>query len=170
MRTYQVILLSFLPVLGCGGGQDLTADAVRSIPAGDATGASLAGEYAVRVRVVECAGACGPFSVGIFSSTVCDVGDVDEVSLLVAQDGGRLAIDTDDLPSRFDGGAFTDGSFDVGGYATQFGGGLEITARSLGVIDASGRLEATVRSRTWGRIGEQSADCYGVREVVGARR
>ncbi|MBX3273721.1 MAG: hypothetical protein KF729_25880 [Sandaracinaceae bacterium] len=169
MRNLLTILLSFA-VLGCGGGQDLSPDGVRSIPPGDASGAALAGEYRVRVRVVECAGACGPFSVGIFSSTVCDVGDVDEVSLLVAHDGGRLAIDTDDLPSRFEGGAFTDGSFDVGGYATQFGGGLEITARSLGTIDASGRIEATVRSRTWGRIGEQSADCYGVREVVGTRR
>lgn len=153
----------------CGGPDDLSVDAVQSIPDGDGTGAALAGDYAVDVRVVECRGACGPFSVGIFSASLCDVGEVDSAYLTAHHADGHLAIDTDDLPSRFEGGAYHDGSFDVGGYATQLGGELQITARALGIVDAAGRFEATVRSRSWGSIEGQSVDCVGVREVVGVR-
>ena len=168
MNTRLLIPLA-LAVSACGGPSDLAPDAVRSIPDGDGTGSALGGDYAVELRTVDFSGSCGPFVVGIFTASVCDVGDVVTEHITVEQREGHLVIDTSDLPSRFEGGAYDDASFDVGGYATEFGGAIEITARSLGRIDESGRIEATVRSRTWGDFEGQSADCYGVREVSGAR-
>jgi len=165
----RTIILGALFAAACGSSGDLSRDDVQNIPDGDATGSALSGTYDIEVRVTDCSGSCGPFSVGIFSSSVCDVGDTDSQRVEVSQTDGRLSIDTDDLPSRFEGGAFADGSFDVGGYATQFGGELEITARTLGQIHDDGTLSATIRSRTWGEVEGQSADCVGVREVTGVR-
>jgi len=168
MTQRHLIALAFL--LGaCGGPGDLSPDAVRSIPDGDGSGAALTGEYSVEIRTIECRGSCGPFAVGIFSASVCDVGDVDTERVSVVHEGGHLRIDTSDLPSRFEGAAFQDHSFDVGGYATQFGGALEITARALGTIDERGELDATIRSWTGGEVEGENADCIGVREVTGAR-
>ncbi len=167
--TNRALVLVSLVAVACGSPGDLTPDAVRTIPDGDASGAAWSGAYEIEIRTVECSGTCGPFTVGIFSASVCDVGDVDTERVEVVQTEGHLQIDTSDLPSRFEGGVFANGSFDVGGYATQFGGELEISARGEGTIDPSGRIEATIRSRTWGQVEGQGADCLGVREVTGVR-
>ncbi|MGE0784808.1 MAG: hypothetical protein AB7S26_03895 [Sandaracinaceae bacterium] len=171
MHRNRLILLATslaASLTGCGS-NSLTPDAVRSIPDGDGQGAALTGHYDVETRVIECHGSCGPFTVGIFSSTICDVGDTDTISVDATQSDGHLRIETDDLPSLFEGGAFTDGSFEVGGYATQLGGDLEIAARSLGSIDAQGHLSATLEARSWGNIEGQHADCRQIREATGAR-
>ncbi len=166
MRNIALIASSLL-LAACGTG-GLSAEEVQSIPDGTAVGSSLSGRYALDVRVVECRGRCGPFTVGIFSSSLCDVGDVDTLDAEVTQADGHLRIETDDLPSLFEGGAYADDSFEVGGYATQLGGALEITARSVGSFEG-GQLRATIDSRSWGTIEGQGADCHGVREVTGVR-
>ncbi|MFK7989838.1 MAG: hypothetical protein AB8I08_27715 [Sandaracinaceae bacterium] len=107
--------------------------------------------------------------MGIFTASVCDVGDTESMQATVTQTDGHLRIVTDELPSLLEGGADADGSFDVGGYATQFGGGLEITARSVGSIGPDGTLRAMIDSRSWGQVEDQGADCYGVREAIGTR-
>lgn len=165
----RALIMGALFAAACGAPGDLSPDAVQNIPDGDATGSALSGTYDIEIRVTECSGSCGPFSVGIFSASVCDVGDTESGRVEVTQADGRLVIDTDELPSRFEGGAYADGSFDVGGYATQFGGELQITARSLGQIHADGTLESTIRSRSWGEVEGNDADCVGVREVTGVR-
>ncbi len=166
----QALLVALTTVVAaCGGPSGLSQDEVSSIPDGDGLGSPLDGLYTVQVRTIECSGSCGPFTVGFFSASVCDVGEVQTEYLTVTQEGGHLRVDTSDTLSRFEGAAYQDGSFDVGGYVTQFGGDLEITARSVGRIDETGRIDATLRSLTWGEVGGDGADCYGVREVTGTR-
>ena len=165
---YSLLSAVALTLVACGSSGDLSPDAVQGIPAGDALGSAHSGEYSLDLRITECSGACGPFRVSGFLVTLCDVGDTDFMYVDVTQSDGALSIDTDDLPSRFEGGVDADGRFDVGGYATQFGGALQITARSQGSIEGD-TLEATLRSRTVGSFEGQSADCIGVREVTGTR-
>lgn len=167
MNVRHLILSSALLLAACGS-DDLSRDAVQTIPDADGVGSALSGTYELEIRTVECRGSCGPFSVGIFSASVCDVGDVDTDRVEVVQTDGHLRIETGELPSLFEGGAYADGSFDVGGYATQSGGALEITARSIGQL-RDDELTATVESRTWGNVEGQGADCYGLREVSGTR-
>ena len=59
---------------------------------------------------------------------------------------------------------YADGGVDVGGYATDYGGAVEMAARVEGTLSADG-LTATARSRVWGMIGEEPIDCHGTHSV-----
>ena len=157
-------------VVACGGAPSgLSVDEVLSIPDGTRTGSDLSGGYDIEIRVVDCQGACGPFAVGPFTASVCDVGEIDSDYADALHEGGHLLFDTGLVPSRYEGGVYADGSFDVGAFATQFGGELEITARGTGTIDGAGNIRAVVESWTRGTVEGQSANCIGTREVTGTR-
>lgn len=65
------------------------------------------------------------------------------------------------------GGIDTDGSFRLGGYATQFGAGIESFVVSVGTITGDS-LTGTARSRTVGNAGG-AIDCYGSYVVTATR-
>ena len=162
--SFALTLTSAFAASGCGSGHpDLTPDAVRSIPAGTGTGSAASGTYTFRRVTTACSGRCSG-SVSGFPFSVCDVGDSTDDSATVTQTDGVLVIDISDTPSLYRGGIDADGSYDVGAYATEFGGDVEITARSEGVFEAGGFV-GTARSRTRGVVEMQSIDCIGSYDV-----
>ncbi len=168
MRTFLAlaIVLSAASVSGCGGGggaADLTPSAVQNIPAGDARGAALGAVATMRRRTTGCAGVCS-VRVGTFTSSICDVGEVDDQSVTVTQSDGVLMVDLSDTPGHYEGGVDADGSYDIGAYATQFGGAVHITVRVEGTITPAS-MTGAARSHTWGRVEDQNVDCWGSYDV-----
>jgi hypothetical protein len=80
---------------------------------------------------------------------------------------GALQIDVDgnDYVSRLAGGIDGDGSYDVGGLRTQFGGQVTITARTQGTLVTAG-LTGTARLR----VGGLGLACTIEVDVTGQRR
>ena len=119
-----------------------------------------------------CEGECPLIQGGFFSFSTCDVGQSDDARAEGVQLDGRLSFDATGsglLVERGEGGLQEDGSFSVGGYATQAAGDVELTSRLDGELSRDGRLNAT--SRTWGNgmAEEVRIDCVGTYEVTGVR-
>jgi hypothetical protein len=161
----MVFALLSLSLAACGGGGgDLEPSVVTSIPPGDATGSALTGEYAVRRVTRSCSGRCA-ITVSGFLVSACEVGEVSSERLDVVQRDGALEIEASETPSLYEGRIDADGSFDIGGYATESGGQVHITARAEGVISGAA-ITGTARSRTWGSYDGESIDCRGAYELM----
>src|ERR1051326_8600190 len=91
----RIVLAAAVPALaGCGGGpDDLSRDAVSSIPSGSAKGSAFAGQYRTSRITRSCDGQCPRIVVGIFSASTCDIGFKQDDTIDVAQVDGRLDVD-----------------------------------------------------------------------------
>jgi hypothetical protein len=175
MRTSSWFSFLACGLLGCGGstsgtsngsGGGLDPQSVTSIPDGNATGTAMSGDYRVEVYTSTCAGQCGPVQSGLFTVSLCDVGDTDNERLEVTETDGHLQVEMTGPVSRHIGGVNADGTFDIGGYATQQGGSLTIVVRTTGTIDrATKKVTAEARHRSFGTINGQAVDCYGEHDV-----
>jgi hypothetical protein len=158
--------------VGCGSSSsDLSRGSVTSIPAGDATGTTASGSYHLDVLTQACAGDCS-YTVGGSRSSVCDVGVRQSATITVTQADGRLQVDAEDQTlyvSRLIGGVYRDGRFEVGGYATQGAGAVEILERVTGTVSAQGQLTATAEVAGHGAVGSDSISCTGTFAISGAR-
>jgi hypothetical protein len=138
------VLLLALASCGDGGGGLGRAD-VEHLPAGDAQGSALSGSWSVSRRITGCSGACT-----VQGFAVCDVGGtVDGRAATITQTDGALTVTVDDNPGYFEGGAFADGSFHLGGYATAQGGEIEEAALIDGTATTDS-MTATARAHIWG--------------------
>jgi hypothetical protein len=166
-----LVLLACVP-LGCSGGDpDLDPDVVTNLPGGDATGAAESGEYQVQLYTRACSGDCLYYYAGIPISA-CDVGDTDDATLMLTQTDGRLQADIDNgglLVTRLEGGLWLDGTFDIGGYATQLAGEVEITARATGTLGA-GSVTGTVSAHGWGSVDGDGIGCRATYDLSGSRQ
>jgi hypothetical protein len=168
---YSFILVSTLSALpACDGNGDgsLSPEAVSAIPPGTGRGSSLSGEYRVTRVTTSCEGRCAA-TVSGFLATVCDVGEIVSGEATFTQTDGTLeAFAPDEIPALYRGGVALDGTYDLGGYATQNGATIEITVRSEGTLTTSS-LTGTARSHTWGEIDDATLDCVGRYDVSGTR-
>lgn len=142
----------------------LDPDIVTSIAPGDAVGSTWSGSYAAEIYTTACEGMCGPVEYGLFQLTFCDVGQVDTEYLQVEQVDGALTISLNDPISRYTGAIFADDAVEVGGYATDYGGAVEMAARVEGRFSGEG-LDATAHARVWGQLGETIIDCESWHDV-----
>jgi hypothetical protein len=170
--TSTIVLALGLAGAGCGSSNgDLSQGAVTTIPAGDATGATDTGLYGIQVLTQACAGDCS-YTVSGALVSVCDVGTKRSSTLTLTQTDGRLQVDDDDpalYVSRLLGGVYKDGHFDVGGFATQQAGAVEITARVTGTISAAGQLMGTARAAGQGTVSNDSISCMATFEITGMK-
>ncbi len=67
---------------------------------------------------------------------------------------------------RLVGGINADGTWDVGGYGTKFGGRLESTTRLQGTHQDGQPLDATVEVHVVGVVGETDVDCRMSSQLV----
>lgn len=155
----------------------LARDVVESIPEGDAAGEAFSGSYQTRATIISCAGSCGPIDTGGTTYDVCER-DAESIEwITVYQEDGTLRVDLDDdghiginldgyVPVRLNGGIDADGSWDIGGYGTKFGGKLESTARARGTVEMDEPLEGTVEVRVFGAVSETDIDCHMTQRLV----
>lgn len=129
MTNLRFALLFLLA--GCSGGRALDRDEVTSIPAGTGTGSAASGNWVGTLATTACTGSC--LIAGVVS--LCDVGDLDDYELELVQTDGHLTIEAEGLatPSMV-GGIDADGTFRVGGYATQLGGTIESLSETTGQV------------------------------------
>ena len=161
MRALACILL-----LSACGGDSLSPDVVTHLPSGDGTGTAMSGTYLVELYTSGCAGQCS-----VSSTSLCDIGQRRDGTLVVTQDGGHLRVEpqeTDLVLARLDGGIWKDGHFDVGGLATQLGGAVVITARATGTIDGSRHLTGQAHAQAKGSADSENIDCTATFELSGA--
>jgi len=171
MRCFLVLGLTGLLAAACGGGGDggyLAKDTVTSLPAGDATGSGFAGVYEVELYTSDCSGRCPTIDYGLFTWSICDVGDKVDDEVQVSQTDGLLQVDSDGslMVTRLSGGIYGDGTFDVGGWSTEEGGDVQIFARAEGAL-ADLDITATAKARAVGRAEGVSINCTATYEISG---
>ena len=159
--------------IGCSddGSADLAVDVVTNLPDGTGTGTTASGEYDVELYTAACGGGCVVDYQG-FTISLCDVGSRDSVTLTVTQTEGHLQVDVPDdslYVTRLEGGIDEAGGFDVGGYATQQGGTVTITARVRGTL-VDGALAGTALAHGDGNVDGHGIDCIATYELTGTRR
>jgi hypothetical protein len=154
-------LATLAALTSCGAPAGLTRTEVENIPPGNATGTDFSGVYSTNANTTSCAGKCPVLNVGIFTLDTCDVGMQNTVHITLQQNGGDLVIldDATNLVTRLEGGINSDGSFTAGGYATQAGGAVEITARVTGKVSADGKITAMAEGYGTGSYMGQTIDC-----------
>lgn len=156
-----------LAAAACGG-DELTRADVEDLPPGDATGDAASGTYELALYTTSCHGTCR-LRVGSFVVTVCDVGDLDESTITVTQRDGELVMDTPDLRvNRLRGGIGADGAYEVGGWATQGGGAVEVLVHAAGRVEGD-RVAGVARSHSRGAVDGHEVDCASTYEIDGAR-
>ena len=157
--------------LGCGGGDgDLGRDVVTSLPDGTASGTAASGTYDIELYTSACSGRCAA-NTGVFTVTVCDVGQRSTATMTAAQTDGHLQVDAAEgslMVTRLVGGINADDSFDVGGYGTQNGGTVDVTARARGSMGAT--LTGTVEAHAAGSVGSGNLDCRATYDLTGTRQ
>lgn len=152
------------------GGDELDRAVVTSLPEGDAQGVAFSGSYETLTTAQSCVGECGAIETGGTTSVVCSPYAETVEWITVYQEDGSLRIDLDDdghiginlegyVPVRLNGGIDADGSWEVGGYGTKFGGKLESTARIRGTYEDGEPLGGTVEVHVFGVVGEAEIDC-----------
>lgn len=155
----------------------LDREVVESVPEGDAVGDGFSGSYETRATAQACVGECGPIEVGGTMSVVCSPYAESEEWITAYQEDGSLRIDLDDdghiginldgyVPVRLNGGINADGTWDVGGYGTKFGGRLESTARVRGTVQEGEPLAGTVEVHVFGTVDETEIDCQMTSSLV----
>ena len=106
MGVLAFVVVGWVAACSDGGSPDgLSTEDVQDLPAGTARGEAVSGDYDVEAYTASCAGICGG-STGLYSFTICDVGDREDRQFEVRQDHGRLRIDGDEslFVSRLEGG------------------------------------------------------------------
>lgn len=168
------LLAACLPSLGEGGGlfsDPLSVDAVTTVPEGDASGETWQGQYQTEIYTTSCEGSCGPVQDGLFTVSFCDVGDRDTEYLQVEQTNGLLQVEVNDPISYYQGGVDDDASMVMGGYATEYGGSVELTALIEGHFGEDA-LIAEASARMWGTVelDDQTVDidCEGTYTLEGS--
>ena len=154
-----------------GSSSALSVEAVTTVGEGDAQGAQWQGQYQTEIYTAACEGACGPVQDGFATVSFCDVGESDTEYLQVEQRDGLLEVEVNDPISFYRGGVYRDDSLIIGGYATEYGGSVEMTALVEGRFEEDGLL-ATARSYIRGTVelsdgGTVSLDCTGSYELEG---
>jgi hypothetical protein len=142
---------------------------VTNLPEGDAMGDMVTGSYSTDLYTTDCRGDC-VYELFGEPTSACDVGVTTITTVAVTQDDGYLLIETNDsniLIQRFEGGIDQDGSFDVGGYATQLGGEVEITGRSQGTITGDGDVTGTMQVHGRGEVAGDRIDCVASYDITG---
>jgi hypothetical protein len=157
-----------LPGLPPGSG--LTQSNVSNLPPGDAQGSAFAGNYVLAIYTTSCTGVC-PLVDGLSS---CDVGHESQEVPTVSQTNGRLELDDLNLyVPRLVGGIDADGSFDIGGFATQLGGVIAIANRATGTVTSpdilAAAMSATSEEHITGTTMGITLDCVATYSVTGAR-
>ena len=158
---------------GCSGGGDpaLDKDVVTSLPSGDATGSDADGDYQVQLYTSACSGDCKYTYLG-FDVSGCDVGHTDSATLTLTQVDGHLQADVNGsslLVTRFEGGLWQDGSFDIGGYSTQQAGDIEVTARATGSLSGD-TVTGTAKAHAWGSVDGSGVNCTATYDLTGSRQ
>jgi hypothetical protein len=170
LRAMTWTALLALALAGCGSSDTLTREEVENLPAGDATGTSISGDYELEFYTTACKGMCPLIDMGLYSISLCDVGHTDDASVSVTQTDGRLVIIGSSLMvQRMEGGLDQDGSFQVGGYATQSSGSVEVATLSSGSINPQSQLSATAETHAWGAIDQTQVNCTALFEITGQR-
>jgi len=157
--------------------EPLDRDVVESVPEGDAVGDDFSGSYETLATAVACVGECGPIEAGGTTSVVCSPYAESKEWITLFQEDGSLRIDLDDdghiginldgyVPVRLNGGIDSDGTWDVGGYGTKYGGRLESTARIRGMVQAGEPLEGTVEVHIFGVVEDTETDCHMTQRLV----
>ncbi|HOX45545.1 MAG TPA: hypothetical protein PK668_18245 [Myxococcota bacterium] len=169
-RAMAWTVLLTLALAGCGGGDNLGREDVEDLPAGDATGSALSGNYDLEFYTTACKGACPLIDMGLYSLSICDVGNTDDATVSVTQTDGRLLIVGPSLlVPRMEGGLDQDGTFLVGGYATQNSGSVEIVTLGEGAIDGQGQMTGSSETHAWGEVNQTRIDCTALFEISGQR-
>jgi hypothetical protein len=174
MRTALLALL--LGASACADELDpLSIEAVNdlSVTGGNATGVERSGTYDVLVQAIEC-GACPEELQMLGTLSAC--ASLDEGTAFVADvlhTDGVLAVDTVDTTAT--GPLDSDGRFAAGAVADLSLGLAEghVIVRIEGAFDPDAvpdELEATLRQRIVGTVGETSVDCIGTVELWARRR
>jgi hypothetical protein len=155
MTTTRLALLVLVGLVGCDDGLALDRDDVTSIPPGTGAGTAASGRWLGRLTTTACHGSC--LVSGRVS--ICDVGDIDEYDFVLTQMDGHLVIEAEGLrtPSMV-GGIDLDGSFRVGGYATQLGGSVITLSETLGVVEGQ-TFTGTARASTEGSYDDEDFAC-----------
>jgi hypothetical protein len=153
MTTSRFALL--LALAGCGGdGLALDRDEVTSIPDGSGTGTAASGHWIGTLTTTSCSGRC---LVSGFS--LCDVGELDDYELDTVQTDGHLLLESDDLATpSMNGGIDADGSFRVGGYATELGGMVELLSETTGQVTGD-TFTGTVIASSEGSYEDEAFAC-----------
>ena len=171
-RLSVLFLVPLLSLAACNNHHrgDNAIEHAMSVPPGNATGTDRSGEYSVEIYTASCEGRCGAVDGG-WTISFCDVGQRDMESFTAKQEDGELQIDGDDdnYVSRYTGGVDSDGTFEVGGYATSLGGAIEATAFVEGSFEEKAKLQAVADIHIWGTYDEESVDCFATYEVEGDR-
>ncbi len=164
------LALCGLVLAACGDNQALSRADVEGLPAGDATGSALSGQYQLDLHTTACQGTCPLIDMGWYSLATCDVGHTDSSSVEVTQTDGRLVVVGDGLlVERMEGGVDQGGSFKVGGYGTQNSGSLEVVTLVHGTMDAEGQIAARSETHAWGEINGTGVNCTALFDVTGQR-
>lgn len=154
-----------------GGDSSLDKSVVTQLPSGDASGTAASGEYQVQLYTSACSGDCTYSYLG-FTVSGCDVGDTDDATLTLTQTEGHLQADIDNgglLVTRLEGGLWQDGTFDIGGYATQQGGEVEITARASGTLGVDA-VTGTVQAHASGSVDGDHVRCTATYDLTGSHQ
>ncbi len=161
--TQLALSILFSSAVASCGNNALNRDQVTTIPSGTATGMLFSGRYPIERIVTSCSGKCSAKYSGAIIS-VCDVGMRFTETITVEQTDGKVNVRSTSVPPLYTGGIYADGSFEIGGYATQYGGIITATARASGTI-VNGRLSAAAQSRITGQHDGESVDCTGAIEI-----
>jgi hypothetical protein len=170
VQLTRLFMLS-IAVTACGGGSGgtLEREDVTDIPPGDAVGSEVSGEYELELYTTDCLGRCPVIEAGIFVVTLCDVGELDSADASVTQADGELVLDSTGLViDRLTGGIAADGTFEIGGWGTQYGGAVEIVVLSTGTADGES-FTGTAESRGRGEVEGELIDCTVMYDVTGTR-
>lgn len=172
-REHHLRLLGavvWLVLAGCdrepppGAQGEFDCDVVTSLPAGDAVGVAVSGQYDFTLSLKSCT---GPKSNAFWISTCSLSGK--SVPAVVLQWDGRLDVRLDyrkispfpGLPERLLGGIWQGGRFDVGGCYDH--GQISTTARLLGTAASAG-FPATMKLNT--RDPSDGLDCLAIYTIT----
>lgn len=172
MRTRICIMVGtmLLVLSGCGSG-GLTQDDVTNLPDGNATGTAYTGTYQLELITKSCSGKCY-IEYQNLPVSFCDVSDKESANITVTQSEGHVQVEADegDLQvTLLEGGINTDGSFTVGGYATQYGGQLKVASKATGTITTDGNFQGEAETHLWGSGEGQSLNCTAQFTLQGFR-
>jgi hypothetical protein len=158
---------------GCGGwGPSLDPTVVSNLPPGNATGSAASGSYRIELATTSCSGQCPSISYFGFKLTLCEIGRKFDEDAKVTQSDGRLEITISGSSfyvRTLKGGISSDGSYDVGGTATQAGGAVAVSARAQGTMNGA-TVGGEARAHGVGQVEGVAVDCYATFSVSGQRK
>jgi hypothetical protein len=175
MLTVRALAMAFVGTLfGCSSsaGLDLSPGTVSNLPAGTGTGSAASGTYSVTLNVTSCSGACTTTEFGL-TVPLCTVGPAGTATFALTQMGGRLTAQASGSSTlyvtSFAGGINADGSFDIGGVATNVQGQpVTVSSRADGTIKGTA-VNATVEALGTGTVNGSAISCTQTLTAIGSR-